>query len=212
LPKKETQAKRYEILLRMFDEQTKKLILPHSFLYAAERYNLIHLLDRWAIKKLLSNIGKSNLALSSETLFTYHINLSAATLNEQEFPNFLEEQFEQEQVLPNKICFEIKETFALTHLTQIVEFIKRFKTLGCSFALDNFGTGMSSFDYLKNLPVDWVKIYGNSIANILKEPIATLAVETIHRLVTTLGIQTIAECVYSEEIYHKLIELGIDCS
>jgi len=216
----------YEILIRMTDENGA-LIPPGMFIPAAERYNLMPKIDRWVIRNLFSYLA-THLHHSScgnkivpETLMPhqgktvspssiYTVNLSGASFNDEQFLSFLQEQFAYYQIPPQMICFEVTETFAISNLNKAIQFIHALKQLGCSFALDDFGSGMSSLTYLKNLPVDYVKIDGYFVRNILEDPVNAAMIEAINKLTHVIGLQTIAEFVENEQILQKLQELGVD--
>jgi diguanylate cyclase (GGDEF)-like protein/PAS domain S-box-containing protein len=197
----------YEILLRMQDEDGN-LIMPMAFIPAAERYDLMPKIDRWVISTLFKGLQENSLLLESISLYT--VNLSGASFNDEKFLNFLQEQFSIYQIPPAKICFEVTETLAITNINKAIQFIRQLKQLGCYFALDDFGSGMSSLAYLKNLPVDYLKIDGHFIKNIIEEPINAAMVEAIARIGQVMGLQTIAEFVENECILNKLQQLGID--
>lgn len=206
----------YEVLLRLVDE-TGQVIEPSSFLTAAERYDLMPLVDRWVIRTLFATQGahyrqtwNQNQASSSSKNYLYAINLSGASLNDDQFINFLHEQVTYYQVPPQLICFEITETVAIANLLKAAEFVRNFQSIGCRFALDDFGSGMSSFNYLKNLPVDYLKIDGSFVKDIINDPIAEAMVEAINRIGHVMGIKTIAEFVNTKAILEKLRSLGVD--
>ncbi len=203
----------YEILLRMIDEMGE-LLPPMAFIPAAERYGLMPLLDRWVLRTFLTNYKRhcqEQLAKGQRRRdCLYTINLSGASLNDDQFLGFLKEQFALHQVSPQDICFEITETVAISNLSKAAHFIRELKQLGYCFALDDFGSGMSSFSYLKHLSIDYLKIDGNFVKNIASDPIDRAMVECINRLGHVLGIQTIAEFVENEAILEKLLELGIN--
>jgi diguanylate cyclase (GGDEF)-like protein/PAS domain S-box-containing protein len=219
-------ADHYEILIRMTDENGA-LIPPGMFIPAAERYNLISKIDRWVIRNLFSYLS-THLHHSScgnkmvpDTLLShqaktvspssiYTVNLSGASFNDEQFLSFLQEQFAHYQITPQMICFEVTETFAISNLNKAIQFIHALKHIGCSFALDDFGSGMSSLTYLKNLPVDYVKIDGYFVKNILEDPVNAAMIEAINKLTHAMGLETIAEFVENEQILHKLQELGVD--
>ncbi|HLO52303.1 MAG TPA: EAL domain-containing protein [Kamptonema sp.] len=218
-----------EVLLRLQDE-TGQIVSPMAFIPAAERYNLMHAIDRWVIRTLFGYLQdsssfrlqrqenlKSNLSFpplakghhpSLNSL--YAVNLSGASINDEQFIDFLHEQFTKYMIPPEIICFEITETLAIANLSKAANFIKKLKELGCWFALDDFGSGMSSFAYLKNLPVDFVKIDGNFVKHIVENPIDLAMVEAINRIGHVMGIKTIAEYVENEAVMEKLKELGLD--
>lgn len=190
----------YEILLRMDDGG--KIISPMAFMPAAERYNLMSSIDRWVIETLFANL--------KETTGLYAINLSGSSINDEQFIDFLTLQFSTYQIPPQLICFEITETIAISNLSKAASFIRQLKDLGCQFALDDFGCGMSSFAYLKNLPVDFVKIDGNFVKSIVDSPVDFAMVEAINRIGHVMGIKTIAEYVENEIILTKLQEMEVD--
>ncbi len=196
----------YEILVRMKDEMGK-LIPPMAFIPAAERYGLMPALDRWIINSFFSNYHK---LVGEDREAIYTINLSGATLTNDQFLDFLQEQFAIFQIPPEIICFEITETAAIANLSKAVHFINELKKIGCSFALDDFGSGMSSFAYLKNLPVDYLKIDGHFIKDIISDPIDRAMVDSINLIGHVMGIKTIAEFVENDEIMQLLKTLGID--
>ncbi|MBD1810802.1 EAL domain-containing protein [Microcoleus vaginatus DQ-U2] len=226
-----------EILLRL-QLETGELVSPMAFIPAAERYNLMHAIDRWVIRTLFSNLSKiftanllvQNPGVDSDKIVTfpacsllsnpqssfgkypslYSINLSGDSLNEEKFIQFIQEQFSIHQIPPQIICFEITETVAIGNLTKAASLIWQLKELGCQFALDDFGSGMSSFAYLKSLPVDYLKIDGNFIKNIVDNPIDIAMVEAITKIAHVMGIKTIAEYVENQTIMDKINELGVD--
>lgn len=206
--KRKTTIKHWEILLRLEDEKGK-IILPMAFIPAAERYNLMHLLDRWVISTFFAYLEKENNKTTNYDSL-YSINLSGASINDQSFISFVQEQFLKYSIPPEIICFEITETVAITNLTKAAYFIQKLKNLGCQFSLDDFGSGMSSFAYLKNLPVDYVKVDGVFIKEVVKDEVASAMVEAIVRLAGVMEIQTVAEFVENDEIISKIQELGID--
>lgn len=138
------------------------------------------------------------------------INLSGASLNDDAFLEFIEEKLYEFQIAPQKLCFEITETIAISNLAKTTHLIYRLKEMGCYFALDDFGSGMSSFGYLKNLPVDFLKIDGMFIKDIAKNQVAREIVEAINRVAHVMDIKTIAEYVEDEVTYQHLQQLDID--
>ena len=207
----------YELLLRMIDE-TGQVIPPMAFVPAAERYGLMPKLDRWVISSFFSHYqanAKMSFTLGHRSedpdyMPLYCINLSGMSINDDYLAAFLKEQFMRHEILPQTICFEITETAAITNLSRAADLIQEIKDLGCAFALDDFGSGMSSLAYLKTLPVDYLKIDGNFIRNIVQDSVDSVMVESITRIGHELGIQTIAEFVENGEIFAKLETLGVD--
>ncbi|OYD90313.1 hypothetical protein CDG76_31840 [Nostoc sp. 'Peltigera membranacea cyanobiont' 210A] len=195
----------YEVLLRLHDEQGN-LVLPMTFIPAAERYDLMHLIDRWVIRTLFSNWTR----VVGDKQSVYAINLSGSSINDDQFIGFLYEQFTLHSILPQWICFEITETVAIANLNKARQFIQSLQRMGCRFALDDFGVGMSSFAYLKSLPVDYLKIDGSFIRNIIENPVDNAIVTAITHISSVMGIKTIAEFVENEAILERITALGID--
>ncbi len=208
------QYKHGEILLRLRDT-SGQVISPMAFIPAAERYDLMKRIDRWVIQTVFSYLQDHQNKLKpkvhdSEIKELYTVNLSGASLNDGDFIDFLYEQFKNHLIPPEIICFEITETVAIANLKKAVQLIESLKTMGCSFALDDFGSGMSSFTYLKTLPIDYLKIDGGFIRDILTDPIAREIVEAINRIGHVMEIKTIAEFVENNEILAELQRIGID--
>lgn len=206
----------YEVLLRLIDT-AGNIVSPMAFIPAAERYNLMQAIDRWVIRTLFVGLEKKDnktwnrcSSKDSNCGCMYAINLSGASINDDLFIEFLREQFALYQIPPQAICFEITETVAITNLVKAANFIDSLKELGCRFALDDFGSGMSSFGYLKNLSVDYLKIDGNFVKRILEEPVDLAIIESINHIGHLMGIQTIAEFVETQEILDKISAIGID--
>lgn len=199
--------KHYELLIRMLDEEGN-IIPPGIFLPAAERYSLIINLDRWVIKNAF-NLLATNSGFVSGVDFC-SINLSGQSLTSPEILEFIIHQLNETGVQGEKICFEITETAAISNLSTAIKFISTLKDLGCRFALDDFGSGLSSFGYLKNLPVDYLKIDGMFVKDIVDDPIDRAMVKSINEIGHVMGMKTIAEFVENDEIKNmlKLIEVN----
>jgi diguanylate cyclase (GGDEF)-like protein len=198
----------FEILVRMIDE-TGQMVLPMAFIPAAERYLLMPAVDRWVIGhvfELCSQMGVHERMAGS----TCTINLSGASLSDENFLVFVQEQFRLFQVPPSFICFEITETAAISNLTDAIALMRALKQIGCRFSLDDFGSGLSSFTYLKHLPVDYLKIDGSFVKDMANDPIDYAMVQSINNIGQLMGLQTIAEFVESEAVMHKLKEVGVD--
>ena len=207
IAKGKTSGLNYELLLRMLDEQGH-LILPGEFMPAAEHYQLSVQLDRWVIKRAFSWLAQNPVHLKQLDLCA--INLSGLSLGDRKFENFVVQQLEKTGLPGEKICFEITETAAIANLTEATRFIKHLKTYGCKFALDDFGSGLSSFAYLKNFPVDYLKIDGQFVKDILSDPLDLAMVRSINEIGKLMGKQTIAEWVEDEGVFDELQKLGVD--
>ncbi|MCI0653454.1 MAG: EAL domain-containing protein [Methylococcaceae bacterium] len=201
------QGKHCEILTRMVSEEGQ-LILPGAFFPASERFNLSPRLDRWVVENTLNWLASNPERLSGLSMCS--INLSGHSLGDEEFQNFVTELLGRLNIPPEKICFEITETAAISNLTRAIHFIRALKEQGCRFALDDFGSGLSSFAYLKNLPVDYLKIDGMFITDILDDPIDFAMVRSINEIGQLMGKKTIAEFVESDAIRHKLQQIGVN--
>lgn len=199
----------YEMLLRMLDDDGQ-LILPMAFIPAAERYNLMTSIDRWVISAAFSTFHQLFSAVTGRVKSICTVNLSGHTLCDEHFLDFVERQFAINQVPYPSICFEITETAAITNLTEAIEFIRVLKAKGCKFSLDDFGSGLSSFTYLKNLPVDYLKIDGAFVKDMETDPMDRAMVESINHIGHVMGLKTIAEFVESEQILEHLKAIQVD--
>lgn len=200
-------GKHYEILLRLKDEQGN-LVPPFVFLTAAERYNMISRIDRWVVKNTLKWLGDNPGHLNDLSLCS--INLSGNSLGDPLLLGYIQEQLKQYNVAPQKVCFEVTETMAVANMKVAENLIKELRKQGCMFALDDFGTGMASFDYLKNLPVDYLKIDGSFVKDILSDPIDSAMVRSINDIGHVMGKKTIAEFVENDDIGNLLRDIGVD--
>ena len=197
----------YELLLRMEDEKGQ-FITPGAFLPAAERYNLIAQLDAWVIENAFRLLAENPVFLKQIQFIS--INLSGQSLTKHDSLDFIISQLDAYGIEGEKICFEITETAAISNLSTASKFISTLKELGCRFALDNFGSGLSSFSYLKNLPVDYLKIDGMFVRDIVDDPIDHAMVKSINEIGQVMGMQTIAEFVENDEIKGMLREIGVN--
>jgi len=199
---------RYEVLVRMIDE-AGTVIPPGAFMPAAERYNVASAIDRWVVANTLAWIGddhRRNQRLPGH----YSINLTADSLIDPDFLAYVLELIEHHNVPPSSVCFEITETNAIANLSSALFFMAQLKAIGCEFSLDDFGSGVSSFGYLKNLPVDYIKIDGAFVKDICTDSTANVMVASINNIGQEMGLRTIAEFVESAEIRDELCRLGIN--
>ena len=197
----------YEILLRLSDD-SGNLISPLAFIPVAERYNLIAEIDKWVIRNFLKAYNQNEPIQSLNNI--YMINLSAVSFKDEQLIDFIEEQLSHYNVNPEILCFEITETLAISNLTQAVRFIEAVKQLGCSVAIDDFGSGISSLSYLKHLPVDYLKIDENFIHNLTQNSVNYAVVDCFNRISHVMNMETIAECVEHPETLDILQTIGID--
>lgn len=197
-----------EILVRMLDEQGN-LILPMAFIPAAERYALMPRLDRWIIQKTMETCGQCMTVLGKKDCL-FAINLSGVSLKDPVFRNWLIDVLKQHPQISQHLCFEITETAAIGNLSVVNSFIAELQRFGCRFALDDFGSGLSSFSYLKNLKVDYLKIDGAFVQDMDKEALDYSMVEAIQRIASQFGIKTVAEFVESQSVLECLEKIGVD--
>ena len=197
----------YELLLRMRDEKGE-IVSPDQFIPSAERYNLMSTLDRWVIRTALAELADHE--AEGEARYTIAINLSGTSLSEDRFLEFVVDELTQRQLAKGAVCFEITETAAISNLSRVVHFMQALKTLGCMFSLDDFGSGLSSFTYLKNLPVDYLKIDGQFIRNVVDDSVDESMVRAIREVGHAMGIKTIAERVETKQVLDKLGALGVE--
>jgi diguanylate cyclase (GGDEF)-like protein/PAS domain S-box-containing protein len=203
----------YEILVRMVDAEGG-LLIPEHFIPAAERYILMPAIDRWVINRLFT--------LQAETLrrwarqgqgsrgFLFGVNLSGTSLTDEGFVSYLKRQFAEHDVPYGSICFEITETAAVANLERAKALIDELKALGCSFALDDFGSGLSSYAYLKVLPVDYLKIDGSFVRHMTEDPVDYAMVDSINQIGHILGLKTIAEWAENPGTLTQLRALNVD--
>lgn len=203
----EDRGEHFELLLRMEDE-AGKTIPPGAFLPAAERYNIASRIDRWVAAAIFQWFADN--AGLVDRLAVCSMNLSGQSLTDEDFLREMIKHFDNSAIPPNKLCFEITETAAIANLVAATRFMNTLKERGCSFALDDFGSGLSSFAYLKNLPVDYLKIDGLFVKDILVDPIDLAMVKSINDVGHVMGKKTIAEFVENEAILEQLRRVGVD--
>ena len=194
----------HELLLRMVDEHGK-IVLPMAFIPAAERYSLMTGIDQWVIQRAFATISAYGAGSG-----TYAINVSGTSIADERFLEFVREQFRHYQMPPRSICFEITETAAIANFDKAARFFGELKSLGCLFSLDDFGAGMSSFGYLKHLPVDFIKIDGSFVKNVAYDQVDRATVQAINDVGHVMGKKTVGEFVDSETGLAALREIGVD--
>ena len=195
-----------EVLLRMKDENND-IIGPDAFIPAAERYNLMPTVDRWVISQVFRILGQAYGATAEKVVA---INLSGTSLADDGLLQFVFNEADALRVDLTRVCFEITETAAISNLSKATQFINGLRSKGCRFSLDDFGSGLSSFAYLKNLPVDYIKIDGSFVVDMLDDPIDRVMVEAIVEVGHVMGVQVIAEWVENEATLSLLKEMGVD--
>ena len=197
----------YEILLTMRDE-LGDVVGPSDLINAAETYNRMTTIDRWVISNVLQWMADNRAQL--DAVGGLAINVSGHSVNDTTFPDFVLEQFARTQAPTSKVCFEITETAAIANLDNAVDFMNRMRIIGCRFSLDDFGTGLSSYSYLRNLPVDYVKIDGVFVKDIAESPADYAVVRSINEIGHYMGKRTVAEFVESNETLKSIEEIGVD--
>ena len=197
---------RTEFLLRM--RQGPDTIPPGAFIPAAERFSLMSKIDYHVIEMAFAYLERTGLGRASTG--TFFINLSGTSLSDEGLFSYIRKMVDRYRIKPERVCFEITETAAIAHLNLTMGFINQSRQDGFHFALDDFGCGMSSFSYLKTLPVDYLKIDGSFVRNLLYDPIDVGIVDACNRVGHAAGLKTIAEFVENDEVKKRLAELGVD--
>lgn len=203
----EARSTHIELLLRMRDEQGE-VVAPGAFLQAAERYGLMPAIDRWVIRTALANFKR--LHPVGATIDTVAINLSGASIEDEGLADFILDAITQYGVEPHRLVMEITETVAVRDLARVVRVIERLRAVGCRIALDDFGAGMSSFGYLKNLPVDVIKIDGSFVRDLGNDPMSYTIIDAVTRIGHQRGLKVVAEWVDSQQTVDVLRGLGVD--
>jgi len=196
-----------ELLLRLRDEKGE-IVPPGAFIPAAERYNLMPELDRWVVRNAVRYVAE-RIGGSGQSGMCF-INLSGASLSDESFFSYVQEEIATVGLPPGRLCFEITETTAISNMARAVSFIKSIRSAGCHFALDDFGSGLSSFSYLKAIPVDFLKIDGSFIKDVISDPMDLAIVESINRIGHVANLKTIAEHVENAETLEALKKIGVD--
>ncbi|MBQ0819284.1 EAL domain-containing protein [Microvirga sp. HBU67558] len=196
---------RYEVLVRMLDRDGT-VIPPSVFIPAAERYDLIGAIDRWVVREALTSIGRAG-CLERDTQI--HLNLSAASIGDASFAAYVLKVLECTGVAPEILVFEITETAVVSNMAVAATTVGRLREMGCQIALDDFGVGLSSFNYLRQFPVDIVKIDGSFVHNMTTNTVDRYIVKSIHQIATELGAQTVAEFVEDQATFELVSSMGI---
>src|SRR5688572_22050120 len=196
----------YELTVQLRGDDDR-LVRPIEFIPAAERYNVMSIIDQWVVSRAVALLRERQ--QRGVPLPMLAVNVSGTSLNEQSFIGHVLESV-GEATIARALCFEVTETAAVTNLADAVHFMRELKGRGCKFSLDDFGSGLSSFMYLKTLPVDFLKIDGQFIAQIASDPVDRSMVEAISKVGRALGIATVAECVESAAVLEELRRIGVD--
>ncbi|NNF52550.1 MAG: PAS domain S-box protein [Gammaproteobacteria bacterium] len=204
----ESAPRHFELLLRMLDADGK-LIPPDAFIPAAERYNLMPQIDRWVVNHALSKLAHHRDMVDTEP-YTLAINLSGTSLSDESFLDYVREEIRRYELSPGAVCFELTETAAIANLQQVMHFMNELKRLGCLFSLDDFGSGLSSFAYLKSLPVDYLKIDRQFTMNMTADDIDRSFIDAFNQIGHVLRVKTVAEGVEDAAARDKLRSIGVD--
>ena len=197
----------YECLLRLIDEDGS-IITPYKFIVAAERYDLIKDIDLWVIENAFTNIAKLKGTQLEDTVFS--INLSGQSAVDPAMPAFIDSMLKEHDIKSSNICFELTETAVISNFSQAQKLISFVRNRGCTIALDDFGAGASSFGYLKNLEVDFLKIDGQFVQEMTSNKVDFEMVRSMNSVGKALGIKTIAEFVETEEVMNTLASINVD--
>lgn len=208
LTAKGSQQQHFEILIRKIGLDGE-ITMPTAFIPSAERYHLMPNIDRWVIKNTFSAYRKLLDKSQEKCNYLFSINLSGTSLGDKSFLGYIREQFAIYAIPPSAICFEITETAAIVNLKNTINLFTALRKIGCKFALDDFGSGMSSFMYLKNFEVDYLKIDGSFVKEMHENKIDHAMVRSIHSVAEAMNIKTVAEFVENKEILNELKSIGV---
>jgi len=198
----------YEILLRLRDDDGR-VVMPREFIPAAERFNVMPILDRAVVQRVLKTLVPSRRDGILDPPFTVSVNLSATTLSDPGFLESLIEQLEERDPTPGVLCFEITETAAIANLANASHFMRELTGHGCLVSLDDFGSGLSSFSYLRSMPVHYLKIDGQFVQDVAGDRVDRSLVEAIVRVGHAMGVHVVAERVETQEVFDALKEIGV---
>jgi diguanylate cyclase (GGDEF)-like protein/PAS domain S-box-containing protein len=207
IKKPDTKVLYHEILLRL-EQENGEVVEPQTFLPVAERYNLMPSIDRWVVRNTLELL--KDRIQKEKTTGIFAINISAQSLDDESFLDYVVDKFVETKVPPDNLCFELTETTVISNLENATKFISVLKKMGSGFSLDDFGHGFSSYNYLKNLKINYLKIDGAFVADMANDKIDFAMVQSINQIGHTMGVETIAECVESKHTLEKLMTLGVD--
>ena len=202
----ENRITHYEVLLRMHGEKGEAY-LPSDFIPVAERMGLIHQIDLWVVEKALDFLASLP---PDQSHITVGINLSGHVFQDRTLLPLIKQKLEMTWVSASRLTFEITETAAITNFMETRDMVSRLRAMGCRFALDDFGSGFSSFSYIKNYPVDMLKIDGSFIVNVINDPTDELLVKSMIDVAHSLGKKVIAEYVENDEVFQKVVDMGVD--
>jgi EAL domain-containing protein (putative c-di-GMP-specific phosphodiesterase class I) len=191
-------------------DKNGKLIPPGAFLPAAERFNLINSIDQWVVEKVFRKLHQLNKANNLPADLMIAINLSGLSMASDALLNRIIDLLDNSEISARHFCFEVTETAAISNLTKATEFLQQLRSKGCKIALDDFGSGLSSFAYLKDLPIDFLKTDGYFVKDIAIDGIDKAFVESINQIGQVMGLKTIAEFVENDPILEILTELGVN--
>lgn len=203
-----TTTPHYELLLRMRDE-VGELVAPGHFIPAAERFNLMPMIDRWVFDTVIDQYV-DRIGSDGEANYSLAINLSGNSLSDERFLNYIAERVKAAELPERALCIEITETSAIASIQEVADFMHRLRDLGCIFSLDDFGSGLSSFTYIKTLPIDFIKIDGAFISNVTHDLMDQSLVSAISQIGRSLGVYTVAERVESPDVLETLVSIGIE--
>lgn len=198
----------YELLVRMLDENGD-IVPPNDFIPTAEQYNIMSSIDRWVLNTALKMLSACELS-DAKSNIKWGINLSGSTMSDTGFLQHISGELQSSSVCPSNLYFEITETAAIENYDTCIAFMNHIHSMGIHFALDDFGSGLSSFSYLKKLPIDYLKIDGSLVKDIVNSELDYTMVSAIAQIANVLGVQIIAEYVENDAIIEKLNELGVD--
>ncbi|MDJ0747858.1 MAG: EAL domain-containing protein [Woeseiaceae bacterium] len=201
-------AAHFELLLRMID-QDGEVLSPAVFMPAAERYQMMPMVDRWVIREALRYLGRKWKGIAASAP-VFCINLSGQSLSNPGFYAFIVDELEANHVPPSNVCFEITETAAIANIDEATALMDALRAIGCRFSLDDFGAGLSSFGYLRKLPVDYLKIDGSFVRDLTTDPYSQSMVQAICGIGQTMGLSIVAEFVGDDETVALLKEIGVD--